>query len=237
MNAVPVLFLGVFLSLALSFWGLILAPQLKIGRQTQVKVASTGQWYPPPRGGAAEQGAEVYRSLGCVECHTQQVRARGADLARGWGKRRTVAQDYLGDYPVFVGQQRIGPDLANIGFRRASRRDLLLLLYNPRLITPGSMMPQYPFLFERRRITSTQPPSPKAIPLEGLPEDVQLVPRPEAEALVAYLLSLRVEVPLFEAPVPKTPETTNAAPASASGGSPTNAPAPSTNAPAPAPKS
>jgi hypothetical protein len=36
----------------------------------------------------------------------------GADLARGWGRRRTVARDYLRDQPVMLGTVRFGPDLA-----------------------------------------------------------------------------------------------------------------------------
>ena len=41
----------------------------------------------------------------------------GPDLARGWGRRRTVAEDYLFDSPVMPGSQRVGPDLANVGAR------------------------------------------------------------------------------------------------------------------------
>ena len=41
----------------------------------------------------------------------------GPDLARGWGKRRTVAEDFLFDSPVMPGSQRVGPDLANVGTR------------------------------------------------------------------------------------------------------------------------
>ena len=39
----------------------------------------------------------------------------GPDLARGWGKRRTVAEDFLFDSPVMPGSQRVGPDLADVG--------------------------------------------------------------------------------------------------------------------------
>src|SRR5437667_11579508 len=115
MNSGPLLFLGIFATLASSFWGLLLVPQLQLGRGLQVTNSATLALYPQPRGGSAKQGAEVYRSLGCVECHSQQMRGLGVDLSRGWGPRKTVAQDYMGDYPVLLGSQRIGPDLANIG--------------------------------------------------------------------------------------------------------------------------
>ena len=101
MNNGPLLFFGILLTMASSFWGLILAPQLQIGRQQPVILEDTGDYYPANRPGLAQQGAEVYRSLGCAECHTRQVRGVSADLARpGWGKRISVAQDYLRDEVV-----------------------------------------------------------------------------------------------------------------------------------------
>src|SRR5262249_8266049 len=41
----------------------------------------------------------------------------GPDVARGWGRRRSVAEDFLYDYPVVPGSLRVGPDLANVGMR------------------------------------------------------------------------------------------------------------------------
>lgn len=202
MNNGPLLFLGIFATLASSFWGLLLVPQLQLGRQEQVTNSTTLALYPHPRGGSAKQGAEVYRSLGCVECHSQQVRGLGSDLARGWGGRITVAQDYVGDYPVQLGALRIGPDLANIGLRQPNAAELLKRLYTPQLVTPGSMMPPYRFLYERRTLKMGQTASPEAVVQEvanGKP-GYEIVPRPEAYALVDYLLSLRADSPLYEAP-------------------------------------
>jgi cytochrome c oxidase cbb3-type subunit II len=99
MNYGPLIFFGVFLTLASSWCGLVLIPQIQFGRQQAVKIEETGETYPLPRPGLAQQGLEVYRANGCVYCHSQQVRASGygADLARNWGQRRTVARDYLYD--------------------------------------------------------------------------------------------------------------------------------------------
>jgi cytochrome c oxidase cbb3-type subunit 2 len=239
MNSGPLIFLGAFFTLATSFWGLILVPQLQIGRQEQVKLEATGQYYPANRPGEAMQGAEVYRDLGCVECHTQQVRPRGqgADFERGWGQRRSVAQDYVREYPVLVGSQRVGPDLSNIGAREPDGIQQLKRLYDPRSIRPGSMMPPHRFLFEKRRLGPGQKPGPEALLVEGVDPAYEIVPKPEASALVFYLLSLRSDIPLFEAPLPLPPRT-NAPPGAAGS---TNAPvansatnAPATNA-APAP--
>lgn len=146
----------------------------------------------------------------------------GPDIARGWGKRRTVAEDFLFDSPVMPGSQRIGPDLANVGLRLPDANWHLMHLYNPKIVQ-GSPMPPYRSLFEKRRIERA--PSPDALPLTGdlAPEkDYEIVPRPEARALAAYLTSLHASAPLFNAPL------TLPAPAPQS----TNAPAGATNAPA-----
>jgi cytochrome c oxidase cbb3-type subunit 2 len=224
MNSGPLLFLGIFATLASSFWGLLLLPQLQIGRQDPVKLEATDALYPANRPGQARQGAEVYRSLGCVECHSQQVRPKwfGSDFERGWGERRTVAQDYLYDQPVLLGSLRLGPDLANIGARQTNAIWHLTHLYQPKSTSPGSMMPPYAFLFEKRKLRWGEARSLDALALTDAPNGEEIVPRPEAEALAAYLLSLHADVPLFEAPMPLTK--TNAV-----GAAMTNTPATTTN--------
>ena len=171
MNYGPLLFLGVFFTLITSWCGMVLSPQLQIGRLSQdANVLDKSELYPNPRPGQARQGAEVYRANGCAECHTQQVRPKGlgADLERGWGNRRSVAQDYLYDQPAMIGTLRIGPDLANFGTRETNRTKLLLHLYNPQISAPGSMMPPYKFLFAQRKLKPGEKPSPDALPLEGM---------------------------------------------------------------------
>ena len=222
MNSGPLLFLGIFATLASSFWGILLVPQLQLGRQQQVANPVTSALYPATRGGSAKQGAEVYRSLGCAECHSQQVRGIGTDVARKWGDRITVAQDFLGDYPVLLGAQRIGPDLANFGSRQTNAAMILAHLYDPRSSQPGSTMPPYPFLFEHRK------------PKPGNPLS-ERTPLPEALALADYLLSLRLDTPLYEAPFPR-PATNATDTASTNtttaGAAPANTPPPPNGAPA-----
>jgi cbb3-type cytochrome oxidase cytochrome c subunit len=147
----------------------------------------------------------------------------GPDIARGWGKRRTVARDFLYDYPVMLGSQRIGPDLADVGARRPDPNWQLRHLYAPQADVNDSTMPSFRFLFERRKID--RQPSPDALQFQkefAPPPGIEIVPKPEAKALVAYLLSLRADAPLFVTPMnpppmPATstnsPATTNAPPA------------------------
>lgn len=217
MNSGPLLFLGIFAALAASWWGVIVAPTLQFGLGSTVLAKETGQHYPPTRPGLAQQGAEVYRSEGCNTCHSQLVRPQGFgfDIARGWGRRRTVALDYLRDTPVMLGTMRVGPDLANIGARMGAGDTNaqpamvayhLKHLYHPRTVMQGSVMPAYPYLFETRPLGAV--PSPDALKLDGAfapPAGFEVVPKPEAHALIAYLLSLQSGVSLPEAPIPAPP--------------------------------
>lgn len=202
MNYGPLIFLGVFLTLASSWCGLVLIPQLQFGRQEALKIEETGETYPQPRPGLASQGMEVYRANGCIYCHSQQVRTEGfgADIARNWGQRRTVSRDYLYDKPVMLGTMRTGPDLSNIGLRQSAASWHLLHLYNPQATSKGSIMPPFPFLFEKHKVGDH--PSPNALKLSGEfapPPGWEIVPKPEATALVQYLLSLKANAPLPEA--------------------------------------
>jgi len=126
----------------------------------------------------------------------------GPDIARGWGRRRTVAEDYLFDSPVMPGSQRVGPDLANVGARLPDMNWHLLHLYAPQLQVKGSTMPPYRFLFEKRKIERRA--SPEALALAGElapPPGYEVIPRPAAKAMAAYLISLRADAPLYNAPL------------------------------------
>jgi len=69
-----------------------------------------------------------------------------ADTSRGWG-RVSVPADYVHDRPPLMGTMRTGPDLFNIGARQPSSDWHLAHLYQPRAVSPGSIMPGYPYLF------------------------------------------------------------------------------------------
>lgn len=211
MNHGPLVFLGALVAMAASWFGLVMGPLLQLEKAQPVDAVNTGDPYPQMRPGLAAQGAEVYRSLGCVSCHSQQVCSKefNSDIARGWGSRRSVAQDYLYDRPVLLGSQRVGPDLSNIGARSPGADWLMLHLYDARTVLPKdarSVMPPNRFLFEMRKITGQ--PSPDALKLTGdlaPPTGVEVMPTAKARQLVAYLLSLRSDAILFETPAPKAP--------------------------------
>lgn len=203
MNRAPILILGVFFALAFSFVGLVLTNQLTYGAFTTHVDEDEGKAFPQALPGVAAQGKLVYQDLGCVACHTQQVRRPGfgADTgegSRGWGERQSVARDYLREERVLLGSQRIGPDLRNLAARKnADGADftaewLYRYLYDPSLVVKSPNQPRYGFLFQTRQIVGQ--PSPKALKLPAghMPEaGYEIVPTARAEALVAYLLSLK----------------------------------------------
>jgi cytochrome c oxidase cbb3-type subunit II len=203
MNRAPTLFLGVFFALAFSFVGLVLTNQLTYGAFSTHVDEDEGKAFPQALPGIAAQGKLVYQDLGCVSCHTQQVRRPGfgADTgegSRGWGERQSVARDYLREERVLLGSQRIGPDLRNLAARKnADGVDftadwLYRYLYDPALVAKDSNQPRYAFLFKTQQIIGE--PSVKALklPADHAPAaGYEIVPTARGEALVAYLLSLK----------------------------------------------
>ncbi len=202
MNRGRLLFAGILIAFAGSWFGLVLLPQLQLGRLEAVEIEETGEIYPPILPGNARRGREVYRAHGCIYCHSQQVRPPGfgADSARHWGPRRTVARDYLRDQPVLLGTMRTGPDLANAGLRQTNAAWHLLHLYSPALASPGSIMPPFRFLFETRKAGADRSAGALDLPTElAPPAGCEVIPKPAARDLVDYLLNLKAAAPLPEA--------------------------------------
>lgn len=198
------IFLGTLATMAASWFGLVAVPRQQLGAlntDTSTNAAGAVVVYPPARSGEAAQGHALYVSLGCVACHTQQVRPEngGGDLARGWGERRSVARDYLRDTPVQLGASRLGPDLANYGERLGTNDFNLVRLYNPRLVVTNSTCQALPFLFEQRPVGLAGRPA-DALPLAD--DGFAVLPGIKARQLAAYLASLKTTAELPEAPLP-----------------------------------
>lgn len=193
----PLFFLGLFAALGISWAGLLIGTNAQLGGLAPHFDENQDLAFPARFPGVAEQGLRVYRDLGCASCHTQQVRRPGfgTDQERGWGERQSVARDYIYQSQPQLGAMRIGPDLANYGSRAAEAGigapALLAYLYNGH-----EGMPAYRILFEQRKLVGES--SAKAL-VGGAPEGYELVPTPRAQALVAYLLSLKQSYELPEA--------------------------------------
>lgn len=141
------------------------------------------------------RGRMVYIQNGCVYCHTQQVRdsAITTDAQRGWG-RPSVPADYYYDKPHLLGTMRTGPDLMNVGARLPDPQWQLLHLYQPRALVPWSIMPSFPFLFTLKSRAAPGEIVVK-VPAKFAPVGKVVVAKPEAIALVNYLISLNHTYP------------------------------------------
>jgi len=186
------LLVGAFAALSFAIVLLVLVPRAML---MHVEPSPGLEPYTPSQ----LQGRAVYIANGCVYCHSQQVRdpAFTSDVERGWGSRATVPGDYVYDRPHLLGTSRTGPDLINVGQRLPDRNWQLIHLYDPRAVSAWSIMPGFPFLFTEKAPNAVRPgdvvvviPGPRA------PHGRAVVAKPEALALVDYLLSLQRNAPL-----------------------------------------
>lgn len=203
MNRGPFIFIGVLIIVSLSWAVTLVKPIQEAGNLAPIGKGESR--VPTLLAGLALQGREVYQEQGCVNCHTQQTLATvGSDIARGWGDRQSMPLDYVDQSPVFTGYNRVGPDLANVGTRRTDADWHYLHFYNPQITSPGSNMPPYAFLFETRKIIGAGSNRALDLPEGYRPEEgYEVVPTPEADALVAYMLGLSQAYDIEEAPTPE----------------------------------
>jgi cytochrome c oxidase cbb3-type subunit 2 len=133
------------------------------------------------------EGRGVYVANGCSYCHTQQVRPLAQDKIYG---RPSAPGDFAYQTPELLGSQRTGPDLTNVGVRQSSALWQYIHLYNPRAVVPDSIMPAFDWMF---KVVDEVPPGATPVPLPKAfaPARGIVVPDDRAQALVAYLLSLK----------------------------------------------
>lgn len=134
-----------------------------------------------------EEGRQVFASNGCDYCHTLQVRPIPEDKVFG---RPSAPGDFAYATPEMLGSERTGPDLTDVGSRRGEVWQYMHL-YDPRDVSPDSIMPNFKFLFREVKAVpagATAVPIPAAFaPANG----DKVIPTQKAEALVAYLMSLK----------------------------------------------
>jgi cytochrome c oxidase cbb3-type subunit 2 len=170
-----------------------------------------------PGKGIYRQGQLIYAREGCVQCHTQMIRPSFAGVNDGWKKgwgsdqsvvprvavRASTPFDYIGEPVAPLGIQRNGPDLANVGYRftntdgKADRNSLHVQLYSPRAGKKWSIMPAFRDLYIDRKIEGSGSPEALKFPEGFSPAPGhEVVPTPEADELVTYLLSLKKDAPI-----------------------------------------
>ncbi|RMG21221.1 MAG: cytochrome-c oxidase, cbb3-type subunit II, partial [Methanobacteriota archaeon] len=91
-------------------------------------------------------GRDIYVREGCYVCHSQMIRPFRSETER-YGEY-SKAGEFVYDHPFQWGSKRLGPDLHRVGGKYPDAWH-----YNhmkdPRSMSPGSIMPTYPWLLEQ----------------------------------------------------------------------------------------
>ncbi|MBC7745434.1 MAG: cytochrome-c oxidase, cbb3-type subunit I [Flavobacterium sp.] len=114
------------------------------------------------------QGRDIYIREGCVNCHTQTVRPFRSETER-YGEY-SKAGEYVYDHPFLWGSKRTGPDLQRVGAKYSNAWHFNHMM-DPTTMTPGSIMPPYPWLIEQKLDTSTTASKILAMQSLGVPYD------------------------------------------------------------------
>ncbi|MCB9224759.1 MAG: cytochrome-c oxidase, cbb3-type subunit I [Crocinitomicaceae bacterium] len=103
------------------------------------------------------EGRDIYIREGCYNCHSQWVRPFRDEVAR-YGEY-SKGGEYIYDHPFQWGSKRTGPDLHRAGkgnkLMNKSESWHYVHMLDPRLTSPGSIMPAYPWLTDELDISKT----------------------------------------------------------------------------------
>ncbi len=162
-------------------------------------------------------GRDIYIREGCNTCHSQMVRPFRSETER-YGEY-SKAGEYVYDHPFLWGSKRTGPDLHRVG-KKFPNLWHYMHMNDPRSMSPGSIMPPYPWLIEDDLNTSTTEAKISAMQTLGVPypkgyekvaimdltaqaediaADLQKMgapaePQKEIIALIAYLQRLGIDI-------------------------------------------
>lgn len=92
------------------------------------------------------QGRDIYIKEGCYNCHSQMIRPFRHETERFGDYSKSG--EFVYDHPFQWGSKRTGPDLAREGSKklRKSHSWHYNHMQNPTSMSPGSIMPRYPWL-------------------------------------------------------------------------------------------
>ena len=112
------------------------------------------------------QGRDIYVREGCYTCHSQMIRPFRDEVAR-YGEY-SKAGEFVYDHPFQWGSKRTGPDLARIGGKYPDSWHYNHML-EPGVMSPGSIMPSYPWLLDNEIDTATTAAKIRAMQTLGVP--------------------------------------------------------------------
>lgn len=97
------------------------------------------------------EGRDIYIKEGCVGCHSQMIRPFRSETER-YGEY-SKAGEFVYDHPFLWGSKRTGPDLHRVGGKYPDSWHFNHMV-EPTTMSPGSIMPPYPWLAENILDTS-----------------------------------------------------------------------------------
>ena len=163
------------------------------------------------------QGRDIYIREGCNNCHSQLIRPFRSETER-YGEY-SKAGEFVYDHPFLWGSKRTGPDLQREGGKYPNVWHYLHM-ENPQSMSPGSIMPRFPWLLTNELDTSNTRKKISVMRTLGVPypEDFEVIanddltkqaenialdiqkngapaePNKEIIALIAYLQRLGTDI-------------------------------------------
>jgi cytochrome c oxidase cbb3-type subunit 2 len=117
-------------------------------------------------------GRNIYIREGCYNCHSQMIRSLRDEVER-YG-HYSLAAESMYDHPFQWGSKRTGPDIARVGGKYSDAWHVDHMKA-PREVVPGSVMPGYPFLAERKLDAVDIAADMKALRLAGVPYSDEMI--------------------------------------------------------------
>ena len=112
------------------------------------------------------EGRDLYIREGCVGCHSQMIRPFRSEVER-YGEF-SKSGEYIYDRPFLWGSKRTGPDLHREGGKYPDSWHYNHML-DPESMSPGSIMPPYPWMLENDLNTGMLTSKIKALRTLGTP--------------------------------------------------------------------
>lgn len=114
------------------------------------------------------QGRDLYIREGCVNCHSQMIRPFRSETER-YGEY-SKAGEFVYDHPFLWGSKRTGPDLHREGGKYPDSWHYHHM-NEPTSMSPGSIMPPYPWLITQKLDISNTGDKMTALKKVGVPYD------------------------------------------------------------------
>ncbi len=163
------------------------------------------------------EGRDIYVKEGCHNCHSQMIRPFRSETER-YGEY-SKAGEFVYDHPFQWGSKRTGPDLHRIG-QKYPHSWHYNHMYDPTTMSPGSIMPAYPWLLSEKYNKSQLPDKIRVMRKLGVPypegfedqaiadaeaqaneivknlQEAKITAKPDREiiALIAYLQRLGTDI-------------------------------------------